>query len=390
MAQRAKILIVDDQADNQLILEDILSEFYEVHTANNGMEALDFLHAGNLVDVILLDIIMPEMDGFETCRRIKDAPETRNIPVMFLSGLNRPEDEELGFAIGAEDFIHKPISPAVVRARARTHLNLSRATRSLRRRNADLERLVAERTVEIQSQAKHLIASKQAVIAAQDTTITAFCALAEARDNETGNHIKRTQHYVRVLAEHLRTHPRYLMQLDDEIIQLLFKSAPLHDIGKVATPDAILLKNGKLTKEEWAVMRQHCEAGRDAILQAQGAMDAAGATPFLKYAAEIAYGHHERWDGGGYPQGLMGEAIPLSARLMAVADVYDALISRRVYKPPFPHHQAVEMIHKERGKHFDPDVVDALLVVQDEFARIADSFCDAPDPDEPGIIGFVI
>lgn len=119
-------------------------------------------------------------------------------------------------------------------------------------------------------------------------------------------------------------------------------------------------------------------------------MDAAGATPFLKYAAEIAYGHHERWDGGGYPQGLMGEAIPLSARLMAVADVYDALISRRVYKPPFPHHQAVEMIHKERGKHFDPDVVDALLVVQDEFARIADSFCDAPDPEEPGIIGFVI
>lgn len=383
MKQRAHVLIVDDQADNLLILEDVLSEQYEVHPATSGSEALIYLAGGGVADLILLDVIMPELDGFEVCRRLKSSESTRSIPVMFLTGLDRPEDEELGFSLGAEDFIHKPISPAVVMARVHTHLALSRATRALERRNADLELLVAERTAEISEQSRRLVTSKQEVIAAQAATITAFCALAEARDNETGNHIRRTQHYVRILAETLRDHPRFRAELDEEVIQLLFKSAPLHDVGKVATPDAILLKKGKLTPDEWVIMKQHCVYGRNAILQAEKALGEAADASFLRYAAEIAYGHHERWDGSGYPQGVSGDAIPLSARLMAVADVYDALISRRVYKPPFPHEQALAMIVEERGSHFDPDIVDALLHVAGEFASIARNFRDEPEPDEP-------
>ena len=379
MKQRAHVLVVDDQADNLLILEDVLAEQYEVHPATNGREALDYLAGGGGADLILLDVMMPDVDGFEVCRRLKSSESTRSIPVIFLTGLDRPEDEELGFSLGAEDFIHKPISPPVVLARVRTHLALSRATRALQRRNADLELIVAERTAEIREQARRLVASKQEVIAAQASTITAFCALAEARDNETGNHIRRTQHYVRILAENLRDHPRFREKLEGEVIQLLFKSAPLHDVGKVATPDAILLKNGKLTPEEWVLMKQHCEYGRNAIMQAESALGGVSDASFLLYAAEIAYGHHERWDGSGYPRGISGDAIPLSARLMAVADVYDALISRRVYKPPFPHEQALSMIVAERGRHFDPDIVDALLRVAGEFAEIAHSFRDEPE-----------
>lgn len=266
-----------------------------------------------------------------------------------------------------------------MRARVRTHLALSRATRALERRNADLELLVAERTAEISAQARRLVSSKQEVIAAQAATITAFCALAEARDNETGNHIRRTQHYVRILAEALQDHPRFRDQLDDEVIQLLFKSAPLHDVGKVATPDAILLKPGKLTADEWVLMKQHCEYGRNAILQAESALGGVTDASFLQYAAEIAYGHHERWDGSGYPQGLAGDAIPLSARLMAIADVYDALISRRVYKQPIPHEEAIQMMLVERGRHFDPDIVDALESVAAKFAEIAQNFRDEPE-----------
>lgn len=379
MKQRAHILVVDDQSDNLLILEDVLAEHYEVHPATNGADALRYLEMGGAADLILLDVMMPGLDGFEVCRQLKASESMRSIPVMFLTSLDRPEDEERGFSLGAEDFIHKPVSPPVVLARVRTHLALSRANRALQRRNADLELLVAERTAEISEQARRLVSSKQELIAAQAATITAFCALAEARDNETGNHIRRTQHYVRILAEALRDHPRFRNQLDDDVIQQLFKSAPLHDVGKVATPDAILLKPGKLTADEWKIMKLHCEFGRNAILQAAHALGSGGETTFLHYAAEIAYGHHERWDGGGYPLGIAGDAIPMSARLMAVADVFDALISRRVYKPPFPYDQAIQMMLAERGRHFDPDVVDALEKVAGKFVEIATSFRDEPD-----------
>jgi putative two-component system response regulator len=369
------ILIVDDQLEYLLILEEFLGEEYQVHAAQGGRQALDFLENGGRAELILLDVLMPEIDGYEVCRRIKADSRLHDTPVLFLSSLESPRDEAKGLSIGAEDFIHKPFSPPVVLARVRNHIKLGQMTRLLKQRNVDLERQVVERTRQILDQAEELVQQKQELIAAQDATITAFCSLAEARDNETGNHIRRTQHYVKALAEHLRRHPRFCGQLNDETIVLLFKSAPLHDVGKVAIPDAILCKPGKLTSEEWTEMQRHAEYGRDAITQAESELGEKQGC-FLRFAREIAYGHHEKWDGSGYPQGLSGEAIPLSARLMAVADVYDALISKRVYKPAFPHEQAMAMILEGRGKHFDPDVADALREIEATFRQIAQRYND--------------
>jgi cyclic di-GMP phosphodiesterase len=373
---RPCIMVVDDQPDNRMILEDLLEEHYVVSSEADGHSALHYLENGGQPDLILLDVMMPCMDGFETCRRIKANPRLQDIPVLFLTSLEGAADEEYGLALGAGDFIHKPFSPYVVLARVRTHLKLAQATRLLRGRNEELGRLVAERTGEILRQSDELMRSKQAVIAAQGATITAFCSLAEARDNETGNHIRRTQNYVRTLAERLRSHPRFREELSDETISLLYKSAPLHDLGKVAIPDSVLLKPGKLTPEEWEVMKQHTLHGYNAIVQAEAELGGEQAM-FLRYAREIALSHHEKWDGSGYPQGLAGDAIPFSARLMAVADVYDALISKRVYKPAFPHEQAVAIIAEGQGSHFDPDVAAAMLDIADTFREIASRFSDA-------------
>lgn len=208
----------------------------------------------------------------------------------------------------------------------------------------------------------------------RDVTILSLASLAEARDNETGQHILRTQRYVKVLGEHLQSHPDFAEYLSDETVELLFKSAPLHDIGKVGIPDNILLKPGKHTIEEFELMKTHAQIGSDALLVAEEKM---GSSSFLKLAREIALTHHEKWDGSGYPNGLKGEAIPLSGRLMAVADVYDALISKRVYKPAFPHEKAMEIIREGAATHFDPEVVKALDAVESAFRDIARSFTDA-------------
>lgn len=367
MEKHTHILAVDDQPDNLLILESLLEDFHNVHTVENGQQALDFFARGNRADLILLDVMMPVLDGFETCRRLKAAPQTRDIPILFITGLESAADEEYGLTLGAEDFIHKPFVPAVVMARVRNHLRLAQATQQLKVRNDDLEAQVLERTREIVRQSEELMRQKQSVIAAQDATIMSFRLLAGTRDNETGSHIARTQNYVKALAEHLRDHSRFRLLLNDETISLLYKSAPLHDIGKVGIPDAVLHKPGKLNDQEWQIMKRHCELGRDAIVSSNE-------LSFLHYAREIAYTHHERWDGSGYPQGLAGDAIPLSGRLMAVADVYDALISKRVYKPPFSHEQSVAMMFAERGKHFDPDILDAMLEISDAFRSIALQF----------------
>jgi len=364
---RNHVLIVDDSLGNIELLGSILGETYAISFATSGAEGLD-LATRFATDLILLDVMMPGIDGYEVCRRLKANPATRDIPVVFLTSLESAVDEEYGLSLGAEDFIHKPVSPPVVLARVRNHLLLANNKRELRRHNEELELLVEERT-------KAIVHRDQQLIAAQTATITAFCALAEARDNETGNHIRRTQHYVRALAEELRPHPRFRQVLDSETIQLLFKSAPLHDVGKVAIPDAILLKPGKLTPDEWEVMKTHSFAGYNAIVTAARELGESDGT-FLGYAAEIAWSHHERWNGEGYPRGLKGDEIPVSARLMAVADVYDALISKRIYKNPFGHDESLAMMAAERGRHFDPDVLDALLAIADDFKAIATRYRD--------------
>lgn len=354
------VLIVDDTPDNITLLNGLLKDTYKTKVANNGERALKVAVADPLPDIILLDIMMPGIDGYEVCRRLKADAKTRDIPVIFLTAKTQVEDEQMGFDVGCVDYITKPISPPIVLARVATHLTLKAASDFLKDKNAYLESEVERRTREVQ--------------VVQDVTIMAMASLAETRDNETGNHIRRTQNYVRALAKKLQTHPKFKDVLDDNTVEMLYKSAPLHDIGKVGIPDAILLKQGKLTPEEFAVMKTHTTLGRDTILVAEKLIDAPNT--FLRLAREIAHFHQEKFDGSGYPEGRSGEQIPISARLMAIADVYDALISKRVYKPPFPHDESVTIIRQGKGLHFDPDMVDAFVEIADEFKKIAQRFTD--------------
>jgi putative two-component system response regulator len=355
------ILVVDDTPDNLTLMSSLLKDDYRVRVANNGEKALKLAAMEEPPALILLDIMMPEMDGYEVCRRLKADERTRDIPVIFLTAKAEVEDEAMGLKLGAVDYITKPICPPIVLARVQTHLTLKASADFLRDKNAYLEAEVGKRTRE--------------VAAIQDVTIMAMASLAEARDNETGNHIRRTQLYVEALAQHLQGHPRFAEFLSDQNIKVLYKSAPLHDIGKVGIPDHILLKPGKLTEEEFEIMKTHTTIGRDAIAKAGHLLDTEGG--FLRIAMEIAYSHQEKWDGSGYPEGLSGDDIPISARLMALADVYDALISRRVYKAPMSHEAASEIIHRGKGSHFDPDVVDAFFDLQDKFAAIAERYADS-------------
>ena len=358
---RQTILIVDDTPDNITLLSTLLKERYKTKVATNGERALKVAATNPPPDLILLDIMMPGMDGYEVCQRLKANAETSDIPVIFLTAKAQAEDEEKGLKLGAVDYITKPISPPIVLARIETHLNLKNAQQFLQDSNAFLEAEVRRRT--------------QEVVAVQDATILAMASLAEARDNETGNHLLRIQHYIRVLARKLQKHPRFANFLNDETIDLLAKSAPLHDIGKVGIPDRILLKPGPLNAEEFEIMKTHTILGRDAILAAEKQLTTT--TSFLRFAREIAYYHQERWDGSGYPEGLSGHNIPISARLMAVADTYDTLVSRRLYKPALPHEQVVAQIREGRGVLFDPDIVDAFLDIADEIQVIAARFADS-------------
>jgi len=354
------VLIVDDTPANITLLSGLLKGLYRTRIATRGEAALRIAFSDSPPDLVLLDIMMPEMDGYEVCERLKGDARTRDIPVIFLTAKSEVEDERKGFELGAVDYITKPISPPLLLARVHTHLKLKEASDFLRRQNEILEQRVQERTRQLAT--------------VQDVTIAAMGSLAETRDNETGNHIRRTQHYVRELARALADHPRFADTLTPQMIELLYKSAPLHDIGKVGIPDAILLKPGKLTADEFEIMKRHTTYGRDTILAAEALLDVPDS--FLRLAREIAYSHQEKWDGSGYPEGLRGEDIPLSARLMAVADVYDALISRRVYKPAFSHEEATAIIEGGRGSHFDPDMVDAFSGLSQRFAAIAARFVD--------------
>jgi putative two-component system response regulator len=293
-------------------------------------------------------------------QKLKGNPATAQIPVIFLTARSESEDEQHGFELGAVDYVSKPISPPLVRARVKNHLNLKATADLLKSQNQFLEQEVTRRTQEMR--------------AIQDVAVLAVASLAETRDNETGNHIRRTQYYVRNLATHLSNHHRFRADLDENTIEMLFKSAPLHDIGKVGIPDRILLKPGRLDLEEMEIMKTHTTLGFESIIQAEQRLGSS--VDFLRYAKEIALSHQEKWDGSGYPEGRSGDEIPLSARLMAVADVYDALISRRVYKLPFSQEKSIAIMKEGRGTHFDPDILDAFLANTEEFRSIAERFAD--------------
>ncbi|MES9903611.1 MAG: two-component system response regulator [Sedimenticola sp.] len=358
------ILIVDDTPDNIAVLREILKDSYKIKIANNGVRALEMATAMPAPDLILLDIMMPEMDGYEVCQSLKANETTHEIPVVFLTAKAEVSDETKGLAMGAVDYITKPFSPPIVLERVKTQLTLKEARDFLKYQNEILEEKVQERT--------------QKMAKLQDVAMVSMGALAETRDPETGNHIRRTQHYVKILAEKLKNHPRFASFLTPENITLLFKTAPLHDIGKVGVPDHILLKPGKLTTEEFDEMKRHTTYGRDALAAAERVMQGEDDN-FLIFAKEIAYSHHEKWDGSGYPEGLAGDDIPISARLMAVADVYDALISRHVYKPPFPHEKAVAIIQEGKDSHFDPDMADAFMETANDFYSVARQYVDSEE-----------
>ncbi len=354
------VLVVDDTPQNLKLMVELLRDQYLTLVANSGPRALAVARGSQRPDVILLDIMMPEMDGYEVLRQLKEDETTRHIPVIFLTAKSEVDDETRGLELGAVDYITKPISPPIVLARLKAQLLIKDAADFLRDKNQYLEAEVNKRTKQIE--------------AIQDVTVLAMSSMAETRDNETGNHILRTQRYVEALALQLREHPRFSEQLTEEFIRLLFKSAPLHDIGKIGIPDHILLKPGKLTPEEFELMKTHTTIGYEAIRRAEIALGME--IEFLSIAKEIAMSHQEKWDGSGYPQGLAGTAIPLSARLMAVADVYDALISKRVYKPAISHDEVLKIMSEGRGTHFDPDVYDAFLQVHQVFEKIAMQFSD--------------
>jgi putative two-component system response regulator len=358
--EKPTILVVDDTPDNLTLMAALLKDDYRVKVAHNGERALRLAQGSDPPALVLLDIMMPGMDGYEVCRRLKADPVTESIPIIFLTARSEAEDETRGLSMGAVDYIVKPISPPVVMARIRTQLMLKSASDFLRGKSDLLESEVARRTAEIQD--------------LQDAMVLSMASLAETRDNETGNHLRRTQHYVKRLAQQLRLNPRFADELDDRCIELLFKSAPLHDIGKVGIPDSILLKPSRLDAQEFEIMKTHTTLGRDAIVHAEQALG--HEVPFLRFAKEIALSHQEKWDGSGYPEALVGDAIPLSARLMALADVYDALISKRVYKPAFSHEDSVRMILEGSGTHFDPDVAQAFEAVQEDFRQIAARYRD--------------
>ncbi len=352
----ARILVVEDSEINMDIIVESLKNAYELTIAMDGLEALDAV-AREIPDLILLDVLMPEMNGYEVCQKLKADPKTADIPIIFLTAMKDITDKTKAFEMGAIDYLTKPFEILELKARVKTHLELIFARKLLADQNQMLEKMVRVRTEQLYR--------------TQSATIYSLAALAETRDSETGEHIKRTQLYIRVLADTLRDMGCYQDILKDDYINMLYDSAPLHDIGKVGVPDHILLKPGKLTTMEFEQMKLHAWYGMKTLESAEKEL---GEMSFLTMAKEIAYTHHEKWDGSGYPNQLAGDAIPLSGRLMALVDVYDALISERPYKRPFSHERAREIIIEGSGSHFDQRIVEAFIKCEDIFVTIKNRY----------------
>ncbi len=301
------IMVVDDSKINIDIMVELLENDYEIMVARGGKTALENMRS-EPPDLLLLDIMMPEMDGYEVCRQMKNDPDLRDITVIFVTAMGDNIDEQKGLVLGAVDYIIKPYNPDIVKVRVKNHLELILAREQLKSHNVILEKKIEERTAEL--------------TLVQDMTIECLATLTDTRDPETGNHIIRTKNYVQALIEKLEGQSSCCRNVDAKRLKLIIKSTPLHDIGKVGIPDHILLKPGRLTASEFDIIKKHTIYGWQALRRTEKKLNQC---TFLNIAANLAYTHHEKWDGSGYPRGLKGEAIPLSGRLMAIADVYDAL-----------------------------------------------------------------
>jgi len=337
--EKSTILVVDDTPENIDVLSGVLRAEFRVKAALNGEKAIRIANAEPRPVMILLDIMMPGMDGYEVCRQLKDNPATAKIPVIFITAKSEDKDERKGLELGAVDYITKPINPSIVLARVHTHL-------ALYDQNMALENKVRERTDEL-----------------NDTRLNIIHRLgraAEFKDNETGLHVIRMSHYARLIAEAL--------EYGEEWSELIFNAAPMHDIGKIGVPDHILLKPGKLDDKEWEIMREHPQFGAEIIGEHE--------SEILKTSKVIAMTHHEKWDGSGYPLKLKGEEIPIEGRIIAIADVFDALTTERPYKKAWTVEDAVNLIDQDSGSHFDPslvllfhEVLPSILDIKEQYAE---------------------
>ena len=350
-----KILVADDSRADVALITSILSA-YDTLVAYDGVEALECVHKHPDVDILILDISMPRMNGFEVLEALRRDPEYNDIATLILTNSDEIDNEMRGLDLGAVDYIRKPLNIRSLRKRVELHIKLKNARDELELQNSILEKTVRERTRES--------------VLTRDVTIHALVGLLEIRNIESSNHTKRTQLMMRALCGHLRTQEPFSAILTEAYSTELFDTTPLHDIGKVGIPDHILLKPGKLTPEEFEIMKKHTTYGVEA-LRCMG--QESDSLPFIRTAAEIAGTHHEKFDGSGYPLGLVGKEIPLSGRLMAIIDVYDALVNQRVYKPAFPHEEALRIIAENRGTHFDPDITDAFFQIESNIKNIVES-----------------
>lgn len=343
---RPKVLIVDDAPENIRILMEALKDDCAVIPAINGPVALQIASEDPIPDIILLDIMMPEMDGYEVCERLKSDDKTQKIPIIFVTAMVDEADEQKGLNLGAVDYITKPISPAIVKARVKNHMEL-------KRHRDHLEKLVSERTKQLKKTFEKLESYSL-------DSIYRLTRAAEYKDEDTGAHIQRMSHYSAAVARQ--------MGLDENVIRWILYAAPMHDVGKLGIPDKILLKPGKLDSDEWKIMKQHTIFG-GSILEGSKA-------GYLKLGEVIALTHHEKWDGSGYPNGLKGKEIPKVGQIVAIADVFDALTSKRPYKEPFSLEKSIAILEEGRGNHFDPAVVDAFFAIEDEILSIKEKYTD--------------
>lgn len=347
---KGKILVVDDEPVNVRLLRAILqTEGYTPLEASSGAEALKMAREHD-PDVILLDVMMPDMDGFEVTRYLKADPDTAHIPVLLVTALADRRSRLQGLEIGAEDYLTKPVDRTEVLMRVKNFVRLKNYQNLLKKFNNELAAESQEKTAQIWS--------------SNIEAIFILCRAAEHKDTDTGQHIERISRYCSLMAEHLN--------LGHEFADRLYYASPMHDVGKIGVPDLVLLKPGGFTPEEWRIMQSHAQLGWEILKDAD--------SPYLRMGAEIALGHHERWDGTGYPEKKKGEAIPLAARIVNICDQYDALRSPRPYKPPFPHEKAAAILTEGDGRtlpsHFDPDVLQAFLQLAPEFRAIYDSMSD--------------
>jgi putative two-component system response regulator len=362
-------MIVDDNIANLKVARNALAESYAVFTVPSAAKMFDLLER-NKPHLLLLDIEMPEMDGLETMRILKADPGTRDIPVIFLTVRDDPESEIEGLSLGAVDYISKPIMPRLLHKRVELHLTIEAQKLRLREQAKKLEDQGAELRHFNENLQNMIEEQTGKVLKLQGAILRTVADLVESRDDATGGHVARTQHGLKTLVDGLKDLGLYQHQIEEWDIDLMLQSSLLHDVGKIAVPDSILKKPGPLTKDEFEEIQKHTALGVKIIERIEAE------TPdsdFLKYAKVFAGTHHEKWDGSGYPNGLSGEDIPLPGRLMAIADVYDALISGRPYKKAFSHEEAIRSILEERGSRFDPILMDVFERVADHFALFASS-----------------